>query len=92
MEGYISLCRPILKYAEVVWDYSTRNKIHDIELVLNSTTRFISNLEGRTSSVSEARNQLQLQSLEDRTTTDSLLTQIFQNENQHCTLPCIYDD
>ena len=58
--AYTSLCRPILEYADVVWDLSARSKIHDIELVQNSAIRFIRNLKGRTDSVSEAKNQLQL--------------------------------
>ena len=64
--AYKSLGRPILEYADVVWDLSARSKIHDIELVQNSTVRLRSNLKGRTDSVSEAKNQLQLQSLEER--------------------------
>ena len=58
--AYASLCRPVLEYADVVWDSSARSKIHDIELVQNSAVRFISNLKERTDSVSEAKNQLQL--------------------------------
>ena len=49
--------------ADVAWDPSARSKIHDIELVQNSAVRFISNLKGRTDSVSKAKDQLQLQSL-----------------------------
>ena len=64
--AYKSLGRPTLEYADVVWDLSARSKIHDIELVQNSTVRLRSNLKGRTDSVSEAKNQLQLQSLEER--------------------------
>ena len=64
--AYTSLCRPILEYADAVWDPSARSKIQDIEPVQNIAVRFISNLKGRTDSVSEARNQLQLQCLEER--------------------------
>ena len=49
-----------------MWDPSAKSKIQDIELVQNSAVHFISSLKGRTDSVSEARNQLQLQSLEER--------------------------
>ena len=48
--AYTSLCRPILEYADVVWDPSARSKMHNIELVQNSAIRFISNLKGRTDS------------------------------------------
>ena len=61
-----SLSRFILEYADVVWDPSARSKIHDIELVQNSSVHFISNLKGCTDSVSEAKNQLQLQSLKEK--------------------------
>ena len=85
---YTSLCRPILEYAYVVWDPSAGNKINYIERVQNSAVCFISNLKGRTDSVSETRNQLQLQSLEERRKNRRLcfLTQILQNEDQHRTL------
>jgi len=61
--AYTSLCRPILDYADVVWDPATRSEVHDVELIQNSAILFISHLEGRTSSVSETRNEL---GLEDR--------------------------
>ena len=62
----LCLCRPILEYADAVWNPSARSKTHDVELVQTIAVRFISNLKGHTDSVSEAKNQLQLQSLEDR--------------------------
>jgi len=64
--AYTSLRRPILDYANVVWDPAARNKVHDIELVQNSAIRFISDMKGRADSVSEARDELGLRSLEDR--------------------------
>ena len=78
----------------MVWDPSARSKIHDIELVQNSAVCFISNLEGRTDSVSEAKNQLQIQSLKDKSKNHRLcfLMQILQNENQHRTLSTTYDE
>ena len=92
--AYTSLCRPILEYADVVWDPSAKSKIQDIELVQNSAVRFISSLKGRTDSVSEARNLLQLQSLEERRKNHRLcfLTQILQSEDQHRTLSTAYDE
>jgi len=38
--AYTSLCRPILDYADVVWDSAARSKVHDIELVQNSVIGF----------------------------------------------------
>ena len=66
----LCLCRPILEYADAVWNPSARSKTHDVELVQTIAVRFISNLKGHTDSVSEAKNQLQLQSLEDRRAPD----------------------
>ena len=85
--NYTSLCWPTLEYAHAVLDPSTKNKIHDdiIEPVQNSAIRLISNFKGCTDSVSETRNQLQLQSVEDRRKNQGLcfLTLIFQNEELH---------
>ena len=64
--AYPSLYRPTLEYANVVWDPSARNRIHDLELVQNSEICFISNMKGGTDSVFDVRNQLQLQFLENR--------------------------
>jgi len=64
--AYTSLCRSILDYAYVVWNPSVRSKVHDIELVQNSAIWFISNMKGRADSVSEARDELGLRSLEHR--------------------------
>ena len=68
--AYSSLCGPILEYADAVWNPSASSKTHDVELVQTIAVRFISNLKGHTDSVSEAKNQLQLQSLEDRRAPD----------------------
>jgi len=50
----------------VVWDPAARSKVHDIDLVQNSAIGFISNMKRHTDSVSKARNELGLWSLEDR--------------------------
>jgi len=49
-KAYKSLCRPIL---DVVWESATKSTVHDIELVQNSATRFMSNLAKRIDSVSD---------------------------------------
>ena len=67
---------------------STVAAIQDVELVQNSAIRFISNLKRCTDSEYEERNQLQLQSLEDR----NFLIQILQNEGHHHTLSTAYDE
>ena len=43
--AYTSLCRPILEYADVVWDPSVKSTVHNIELIQNKAIRFIANLE-----------------------------------------------
>ena len=55
----------MLEYAEAVWDPLTKSKIRDIEQIQNNAIGFINNLKGHTDTVSEARNQRQLQSLQD---------------------------
>ena len=80
-----SLCRPMLEYAEAVWDPLTKSKIRDIEQIQNNA--FIHNLKGHTDTVSEARNQRPLQSLQDRWKNHRLclLAQILQNEYHYTT-------
>ena len=64
--AYTSLCRPLLEYADVVWDLSAKCKVHDIEISQNKAIRFIAYLRGREDSVSAARQRLKLPTLEDR--------------------------
>ena len=92
--AYKSLCRPILKYADAAWDPSAKSKIQNIEMIQNSAVRFISNLKGCTDSVSEAKNQLQLQSLEEMRKNHRLrfLRQSLQSEDQRRTLSTAYDE
>jgi len=68
-----------------------RSKVHDRELIQNST---ISNLKEHTDSVSEARDGLGLESLEDRRKNHRLclLTRILRNEDQHQSLSRAYDE
>ena len=61
-EAYTSLCRPILEYADVVWNPSVKSKVHNIELIQNKAIRFIANLRGRDDSVSVTRERLKLES------------------------------
>ena len=83
--AYTSLCRPVLEYADVVWDPHVKSTIHAIEIVQNTTIRFIKHLKGREESVSAARDDLKLDSLEKRRKTHrlSLLLKILQDEDRH---------
>ena len=64
--AYTSLCRPILEYVDVVWDPHTKTNINKVEMIQNRAIRIISNLKRRADSVSAAREQLGLDSLEER--------------------------
>ena len=92
--AYTSLCRPILEYADVVWDPSVKSKVHDIELIQNKAIRFIANLRGRDDSVSVTRKRLKLEGLEERRKNHRLclLTGILQAEEQHNTLLKNYEE
>ena len=91
--AYTSLCRPILEYADSVWDLSLKKTINDIEMVQNRAVRFISRLKGR-DSVSEARCELGLQTLQERRKNHrlTLLTRILQAEDTHSALSSAYEE
>ena len=80
----------------VMWCGPLQLKIrfYDIELVQNSSIRFISDLKGRTDCVSEAENQLELQSVQDGRKNHRLwfLIRILQNEDQRRTLSTAVDE
>ena len=42
---YTSLWRPILEYADTVWNLSSKITSHHIEMVQNNAVRFIKNLK-----------------------------------------------
>ena len=90
--AYTSLCRPILEYADSAWDPCNKQTIYTIEMIQNRAVRFIKNLKGR-ESVTDARDQLGLSSLQDRRKNHrvSLLMKILSNESQH-TLATAYDE
>ena len=92
--AYTSLCRPILEYADVVWDPSVKSTVHNIELIQNKAIRFIANLRGRDDSVSVTRKRLKLEGLEERRKNHRLclLTKILQAEEQHNTLLKDYEE
>ena len=87
--AYTSLCRPILEYADIVWDPSVNSKVHhDIEQIQNKAVRFIANIRGRDDSVSVTRERLKLEFLEERRKNHGLclLTRILQAEEQQNSL------
>ena len=85
--AHTSLCRPILKYGDTLWDPPDMKSINDIELLQNKAIWFVKDIKGR-SNVSEARSQLQLQSRQDRRKSRrlSLLMKVFSDDTKHQTL------
>lgn len=61
----MTLCRPLLEYASDVWDPYTKQKMHAIEMIQNKAICFILNLRG-ICSITAARAELQIDTLEDR--------------------------
>ena len=88
-----SLCRPVLDYADCVWDPSSRHLIEAIEKVQNMAIRFIKSLKGR-DSISKAREELQLLPLKDRRRSHrlALLIKLLSDEEKHRALSTAYDE
>ena len=91
--AYTSLCRPILEYGDTLRDPPDKKSINDIELLQNKAIWFVKNIQG-CSSVSKARSQLQLQSLQDRRKSHrlSLLMKVFSDDTKHQTLASTYEE
>ena len=91
--AYTSLCRPILEYADVVWDPVCKQTINSLEKVKTDAVKFIANLRGRTS-VTEACERLGLELLAKRHKNHrlSFLTKILSNKDKHSALPSAYDE
>ena len=91
--AYTSLCRPILEYADTVWDPMLNKDIESIEMIQHRAVRFISCLKGR-ESVTEASSELGLQTLQNRRRNHrlTLLMKILQEEERHSSLALAYDE
>ena len=90
--AYTSLCRPILEYADTVWDPTLAKEIESLEMLQHRAVRFIARLKGR-ESVTGACSELGLQPLKQRRKNHrlSLLMKILQDEEQHSILAVAYD-
>ena len=64
--AYKSLCRPKVEYAATLWDPYNKGPIHDIEIVQNQAIRLIMNIKGLKDSITVAKKQLELETLQDR--------------------------
>lgn len=63
--AYLTLCRPLLEFASDLWDPYMKKDITSIEMVQHRAIRFILNLKGIVS-ITEGREKLQLETLEER--------------------------
>ena len=92
--AYTSLCRPKVEYAATLWDPYNKGLIHDIEMVQNQAIRFIMNIKGLKDSITVAREQLELETLQDRRKRlkMSLLMRILSKEECHKSLSATYDE
>ena len=91
--AYLSLCRPVLEYSDVLWDPADKASCQKLELVQNKAIRFIKSIKGR-SGVTAGRCSLGLQTLEQRRKNHrlSLLMKILSAEESHKTLSSAYDE
>jgi len=65
-KAYMTLVRPIIEYAAVVWDPHTKSKIDQIEMVQRRAARFVTNNYSRHSSVTAMLQKLQWDNLAQR--------------------------
>jgi len=86
--AYTSLCRPLLEYASEVWDPYIKKHTHDLEMVQNRAVRFILNIKGRDTSITEAKDSIKLKTLATRRKENRLKTllNILDNEVLHPSL------
>ena len=63
---YLALLRPVMEYANVIWDPFTQANIRKLEMIQRRYARFVCNDHRRTSSVTAMLNQLQWSSLQER--------------------------
>ena len=64
--AYTSLCQPKAEYAATLSDPYNKGPIHDIEMAQNQAIRFIMNIKGLKDSITVAKKQLELETLQDR--------------------------
>jgi hypothetical protein len=64
--AYLTLCRPILEYASDIWDPTHNYLINKLELFQNKALRFVFNVKGRDTSMTEVKNKNHIQTLSKR--------------------------
>jgi hypothetical protein len=92
--AYYSLCRPLLEYASEVWDPYTNKHIHDLEMVQNKAVRFVYNVKGRDTSITDIKNQNHITALNVRRRDKriEMMLNIIENEHLHPSLSTVLTD
>jgi hypothetical protein len=91
--AYFSLCRPVLEYGCEAWDPVNNSLIHKLELFQNKVLRFIFNVKGRDTSISELRRANKIELLQKRRQDVRFGTflKILEYDNYFPTIKCTID-
>ena len=92
--AHSSLSRPILEYADVLWDPADAALIQELEAVQNKAIRFVKSIKGR-HGITEGRTSLGLQELKDRRKSHrfALMTKkILSEDEKHAVLSSAYSE
>ncbi len=65
-QAYFTLVRPLLEYASPVWDPYTDTNTNTLEMVQRRASRYVTNRQHNTSSVTDMLTQLKWRSVNDR--------------------------
>lgn len=80
--AYLTLVRPLLEYASVIWDPHTQTNTKKIEMVQRRAARYVTSRTRNRSSVTDMLNGLKWRSLENRRK-DARLTMLYKIERGH---------
>jgi hypothetical protein len=91
--AYKTICRSLVEFSSEVWDPSFRKDIERLEMVQNRAVRFVCDLRG-ICSVSEARAEIELESLEERRRNQrkKFLLNLLAGENCHPALDSAFPE
>ena len=66
--AYKTICRPLLEYAAEIWDPVTKSQTTQLENIQSKAIRFVKNIKGRDTSVTDSKIEAGLFSLQKRRT------------------------
>ena len=91
--AYSSLCRPILDYANVLWDPAGAASVQELEAVQSRPIKFVKSIKGR-HGITEGRTALGLQEVKDRRGFHRFapMTQILSEDKKHAVLSSAYSE